>query len=164
MATTAVLHREPQAATRGAPSATQPRDAGAPAPIIAGVDGTAGGLVAARTAIAWAKQLAAPIVFVFVRRPPMDGLGAPFYGRRVEAETLRARSALSAALAAAETSGVNASAEILDGPPARRLSELANLRKARLLVTGPRKRHLRRSVSRMVLSTADRPVLVAAAA
>jgi len=163
MTSSTVPHRQPQETTRGGPPVAEARDGDATGPIVAGIDGTASGQAAARTAIAWAKRLAAPIVFVFVRRPPMDGLGEPFYGRRVEAETFRARSALSAALEAAEASGVSATAEILDGVPARGLSELAKLRRARLLVTGPRRRRLRRSVSRRVVSTADRPVLVAAA-
>jgi nucleotide-binding universal stress UspA family protein len=163
MTSSTMLHRQPQAATRGAPPVAERRDSGAGGPIVAGVDGTASGQVAARTAIAWGKRLAAPIVFVFVRRPPMDALGEPYYGRRVEAETLRARSALSAALEAADASGVSATAEILDGSAAPRLLELARLRNARLVVTGPRTRGRRRSVPPSVLSSSDRPVLVAAA-
>ena len=132
-------------------------------PILSGVDGTASGEAAAQTAIAWAERLDADVVFVYVRRPPMSALGEPYYGRRVVAETLTARTALSAALRAAEAAGVSASAEIVDGRPAQRLVELAQLRQARLLIAGPRTRRRHRSVPPRVLHSADRPVLVAAA-
>src|SRR5688500_17013428 len=114
---------------------THARDGHVPGPILAGVDGTASGEAAARTAIAWAKRLDSTVVFVHVRRPPMSALGEPFYGRRVEARTLTARGALSAAVRAAEASGVSATAEVVDGRPARRLVELAKLRRARMLIT-----------------------------
>jgi nucleotide-binding universal stress UspA family protein len=163
MGSTIPAHRKPKAATRGAPPVARPPDGGPAGPIVAGVDGTASGQAAAQTAVAWAKRLGAPIVFAFVRRPPMAMLGEPYRGRRVEAETLKGQRALSGALAAADAAGVDATAEILDGRPARRLIELARSRGARLLITGPRTRRLRPSVPRRVLSTADRPVLVAAA-
>jgi nucleotide-binding universal stress UspA family protein len=133
------------------------------APIVAGVDASPSGAVAARTAIAWARRLSAPLVFVYVRRSPSSALGEPYYQRRLEAETLAARRALSAALAAADEAGVSASAEVLDGRPAQRLVELARQRGARLLVTGRRPRRLRRSVGRTVQRLAQNPVLVATA-
>lgn len=162
MRSSTIAHREPQASTRGAPPVAHSREGNARGPILAGIDGTASGEVAAQNAIAWAKRLDASVVFVYVRRPPMSALGEPFYGRRVEAETLTARSALAPALEAAEAAGVTASAEIIDGRPAQRLVELAHLRQARLLMTGPRTRW-HRSVPRGVLRHADRPVFVAAA-
>jgi nucleotide-binding universal stress UspA family protein len=133
------------------------------APIVAGVDTSPNGAVAARTAIAWARHLRAPLVFVYVRRSPSSALGEPYYQRRLEAETLAARGALSAALAAADEAGVSASAGVLDGRPAQRLVELARLRGARLLVTGRRPRRLGRSVGRTVQRLAQDPVLVATA-
>jgi nucleotide-binding universal stress UspA family protein len=157
MASSTLAPAVPQ--TRGAP----PPDGGDARPIVAGIDGTASGGAAAQTAIAWAKRLGAPIVFAFVRRPPMSWLGEPFYGRRVAAETIRGQRALAAALTAADAAGVDATAELLDGRAARRLIELAQWREARLLITGPRTRRFRPSVPRRVLSAADRPVLVAAA-
>lgn len=133
------------------------------APIVVGVDASPSGQVAARTAVAWARHLTAPLVFVYVRRTPPDAIGEPYYQRRLEAETLAARDALSTALAGAKDAGVQASAEVLDGRPANRLVELARLRRARLLVTGRRRRRLRRSVGRKVQQTSASPVLVAAA-
>ena len=163
MASSTVAHREPHASTRGAPRVAQSRDVDGQGPILAGVDGTPSGEVAVKTAIAWSKRLDASVVFVYVRRPPMSALGEPFYGRRVEAETLTARRALAPALEAAEAAGVSASAEIVDGSPAQRLVELAQRRQARMLITGPRTRRRHRSVPRGVLHHTDRPVLVAAA-
>jgi nucleotide-binding universal stress UspA family protein len=133
------------------------------APIVAGIDASPSGAIAARTAIAWARRLSAPLVFVHVRRSPSSALGEPYYQRRLEAATLAARGALSAALTAADEAGVAASAEVLDGRPAERLVELARLRGARLLVTGRRPRRFRCSVGRTVQRLAQNPVLVASA-
>ena len=134
------------------------------APIVAAVDASASGAAAARTAIAMAQRLHAPVVFVYVRDGPSSLLGEPYYQRRLDAETASARSALGEALAAAERAGVAASGEVLDGPPAQRLVEFAESRAARLVVLGPpRRRRLRRSVSRQVVGAADRPVMVAGA-
>jgi nucleotide-binding universal stress UspA family protein len=71
------------------------------------------------------------------------------------------RRALDDALAVAERAGVPATAEQLAGNPARRVVEFARLRGARLIVLGSRRRRLGRSVSRDVIRSADRPVLVA---
>jgi nucleotide-binding universal stress UspA family protein len=65
------------------------------------------------------------------------------------------------ALALAERAGVPATAEQLAGNPARRVVEFARILDARLVVLGTRGRPLRRSVSRDVIRSADRPVLVA---
>jgi nucleotide-binding universal stress UspA family protein len=158
---------EEEASTMSAPVAEHPtapttirrRNA---APIIAAVDGSASGAAAVRAAIPIAERLDAPIVFVYVREGPSSSLGEPYYQRRLDAETASAKRALAPALAAAERAGVTASGEVLDGAPARRVVELANLRRARLVVLGPRRRRwFRRSVSRRVKRDADSPVLLA---
>jgi nucleotide-binding universal stress UspA family protein len=131
------------------------------APVVAAVDASATGAEAARTAIAAARRLGAPVVFVYVRRGPSSILGEPYYQRRLDAEMAAAKRTLGAALAAAERAGVAASGEELDGSPARRLLEFARLRGARLVVLGSRRRRFGRSVSRSVIRAADRPVLVA---
>ena len=134
----------------------------ADAPIIAAVDASRSGAAAAREAIAIAKRLGAPVVFVYVRDGPSSLLGEPYYQRRLDAELARAKQALGDALAAAEHAGVAASGEVLEGAPARRLLEFSQLRAARLVVLGPRRgRRFRRSVSRRVVRGADRPVMVA---
>lgn len=134
------------------------------APIVAAVDASRSGAVAAREAVAIAKRLGAPVVFVYVRHGPSSLLGEPYYQRRLEAEIARAERALGEALAVAERAGVAASGELLEGAPARRLVEFAHMRAARLVVLGPRRgRRFRRSVSRRVLRAADRPVMVVGA-
>jgi nucleotide-binding universal stress UspA family protein len=152
----------------GAPSSL-PRDRSArrrdreDAPVVAAVDASANGAAAARTAISAAERLGAAVVFVYVRRGPSSILGEPYHQRRLDAELAAAKRALGPALAAAERAGVAASSEELDGPPARRLIEFARLRGAQLVVLGSRRRRLGRSVSRSVIRSADRPVLVAGA-
>jgi nucleotide-binding universal stress UspA family protein len=136
----------------------------ADAPIVAAVDASASGATAAREAVAIAKRLAAPVVFVYVRDGPSSILGEPYYQRRLDAEMARAKRALGAALAAAGRASVAASGEVLEGAPALRLVEFARLRAARLVVLGPpRRRRFRRSVSRRVVRGAGRPVMVARA-
>lgn len=71
------------------------------------------------------------------------------------------RRALDDALAIAERAGVPATGEEIAGNPARRVVEFARLRCARLVVLGSRRRRLGRSVSRDVIRSADRPVVVA---
>ena len=108
-----------------------------------------------------ARELAAPLVFVYVRRGPSVTLGAPYYQRRLDAEMASARGVLGAATTTAEREGVTAEAEILEGVPARRVLEFARHRRARLVVLGSRRRRLGRSVSRRVIRSSDRPVVVA---
>jgi len=108
-----------------------------------------------------ARELAAPLVFVYVRRGPSSALGKPYYQRRLDAEMRAGRRALDDALAAAERAGVPTTGEQLEGNPARRVVEFAHERGARLIVLGPRRLRLGRSVSRQVIRSADRPVLIA---
>jgi nucleotide-binding universal stress UspA family protein len=135
-----------------------------PAPIVVAVDDSSATEAAAQSGVRLARELGAPLVFVYVRRGPWSGLGTPYYQRRLDAELNAGRSALDEALAVAERAGVSASAEHLAGNPARRVVEFARLRGARLVVLGSRRRRLGRSVSRAVIRGADRPVMVAAPA
>ena len=139
------------------PAPTQPEAA----PIVVAVDKSRAAAAAVRAGVRLAKDLAAPVVFVYVRRGPSSALGEPYHQRRLDAEMASGRRALTDALAVAEESGVPATGEQLAGNPARRVLEFARLRGARLVVLGSRQRHLRRSVARGVIRTADRPVLVA---
>lgn len=138
-----------------------PRRASDNRPIVAAVDASDESLTAAREAAQMAVALDAPLVFVYVRRWPWAGLGAPYYQRRLDAEMDTARRALAAAVRAAHQEGTAAEAEILEGRPARRVLEFARHRDARLLVLGSRRRRLGGSVSRRVIRAADRPVVVA---
>lgn len=129
------------------------------APIVVGVDNSDPAGAAARAAVHLARELTAPLVFVYVRRGPASALGEPYYQRRLDAEMSAGRRALGDALAVAERVGVSAAG--LAGSPARRVVELARIRGAQLVVLGSRRRRLGRSVSRDVIRGADRPVIVA---
>jgi nucleotide-binding universal stress UspA family protein len=131
------------------------------APIVAAVDNSSASAAASRDAVRLAKAMRAPVVFVYVRRGPSLTLGEPYYQRRLDAAIASGRRALGDALAMAEQAGVPATGELLEGRPARRVVEFARLRGARLVVLGSRRRLLGSSVSRRVIRTADRPVLVA---
>jgi nucleotide-binding universal stress UspA family protein len=131
------------------------------APIVAAVDGSSASRAAIREAVRLAAEVAAPIVFVHVRRGPAGFFGAPVYQRRLTKEIARARRTLDGALAVADRAGAPAEGEILEGSPRRRISEFARDRGARLVVVGSRRRKLGRSVSTGVIRTAGRPVIVA---
>jgi nucleotide-binding universal stress UspA family protein len=130
------------------------------APIVVGIDKSRAAAAAARDAVRLAHELAAPLVFLYVRRGPSSGLGEPYHQRRLDAEMRAGRRALSDAMAHAERAGVPATGEQLAGDPAERVVEFARLRGAQLVVLGSRRRRLGRSVSRAVIRSADRPVLV----
>jgi nucleotide-binding universal stress UspA family protein len=131
------------------------------APIVVAVDTSRAAAAAAQDAVHLAQELDAPLVFVYVRRGPSSALGEPYYQRRLDAEMRTGRRALNDALAVAERAGVPATGEQLAGHPARRVVEFARMRNAQLVVLGSRRRRLGRSVSRHVIRSADRPVLVA---
>jgi nucleotide-binding universal stress UspA family protein len=130
-------------------------------PIVAAVDGSPASRAAIREAVRLAGELVAPIVFVYVRRGPAGFFGAPVYQRRLTKEMARAGRALDRALAVADSAGVPAEGEILEGSPRRRISEFARDRGARLIVVGSRRHKLGQSVSTGVIRTAGRPVIVA---
>lgn len=130
------------------------------APIVVAVDNSHAAAAAVRAAVRLARELTAPLVFVYVRRGPSSAWGEPHYQRRLDAEMHAGRRALDDALAVAKRAGVPASGELLAGNPARRVVDFARLRSARLVVLGSRRRRLGRSVSRDVIRDADRPVLV----
>jgi nucleotide-binding universal stress UspA family protein len=131
------------------------------APIVAAVEGSAASRAAIGEAVRLAIELSAPIVFVYVRRGPAGFFGTPVYQRRLTAEMARARRVLDRALAVADSAGVPAEGEILEGSPRRRISEFAHERSARLIVVGSRPRKLGQSVSTGVIRSAGRPVIVA---
>jgi nucleotide-binding universal stress UspA family protein len=130
-------------------------------PIVAAVDGSASSRTAIGEAVRLAGELKAPIVFVYVRRGPAGFFGAPVYQRRLSREMARARRVVDRALAVADSAGVPADGEILEGSPRRRISEFARDRSARLIVVGSRRLKLGQSVSTGVIRAAGRPVIVA---
>ena len=130
-------------------------------PVVVAVDNSSAAESAVRDGVRLARELAVPVVFVYVRRGPSAALGAPYFQRRLDAEMRMGDRAIGAGLAAARRAGVPASGEQLHGAPGRRLAEFARLRGARAIVVGARRRWLGRSVSRAVIRRADRPVVVA---
>jgi nucleotide-binding universal stress UspA family protein len=130
-------------------------------PIVAAVDGSGASRAAIGEAVRLAGELDAPIAFVYVRRGLAGFFGAPVYQRRLTKQMARARRVLGRALAVANSAGVPAEGEILEGSPRRRISEFARDRAARLIVVGSRGRNLRQSVSTGVIRAAERPVIVA---
>jgi len=132
------------------------------APIVVGVDGSSASRSAIQTAVKLAAALNVPLVFVYVRRGPAALFGTPFFERRLTAKMNRGRRVLRRALRAAVRAGVEAEAEILEGSPAKRITEFARQRNARLVVVGSRRRMFGRSVSSTVVRAAEAPVVVAA--
>lgn len=110
------------------------------APIVVAVDDSRAAAAAAQAAVSLARELAAPLVFVYVRRGPSAAFGEPYYQRRLDARMRAGRRALDDALALADRAGVSATGEQLAGSPARRVGK---------------------SVSREVIRGTDRPVIVA---
>jgi nucleotide-binding universal stress UspA family protein len=130
-------------------------------PVVVAVDDSPAAEAAVRDGVCLAAELAAPVIFVYVRRGPSGTLGEPYYQRRLDAEMRIGDRAIAAGIAAARRAGVRASGEQLHGTPARRLEEFARLRDAQFIVVGARRRWLAKSVSRAVIRRADRPVVVA---
>jgi nucleotide-binding universal stress UspA family protein len=161
MAAQATATRTPVSAGAAELRLTQVMPANRTTPIVAAVDGSTASRSAIEIGVKLAVELSAPLVFVYVRRGPAGFLGTPIFQRRLTAEMARARRALARALRAAARAGVEAEGEILEGSPGKRIVELARDREAELVVVGSRRRRLRRSVSRAVFRTADRPVVVA---
>jgi len=129
------------------------------ATIVAAVEpSTARATAAAASRIA--RELDAPLAFVFVRPRMPAFLGHPNYQRRLTRELNRGRHALDLALAAAADAGVMAHGEIVEGDAPQRILQFAAHRRARLLVIGPRRHTAGRSVSRRVLRAAEIPVVV----
>jgi nucleotide-binding universal stress UspA family protein len=158
--TTATERRAPVEASNANPW-MPPMIAPSAQPVVVAVDDSRASDAAVRDGVRVAGELAAPVVFVYVRRGPSAALGEPYHQRRLDAEIRIGDRAIAAGIAAARRAGVPASGEQLHGTPARRLEEFARLRDAQLIVVGTRRRWLARSVSRAVIRRADRPVLVA---
>jgi nucleotide-binding universal stress UspA family protein len=137
------------------------RDRVAGAPVLAAVDGSESSIGAARVAARLARQVEAPLIFVYVRGGPPGWLGAPYYQRRLDAELDAAQQALDASVEVAAREGIAAKTEVLEGAPATRIREFAGARNARFVVVGARPRRLKKSVSQRVIRRSERPVIVA---
>ena len=152
---TAIRSRAPADVDQGRPARSTV------APIVAAVDGSAASRAAVETAVRLAAEMDAPLVFVYVRSGPPGFLGTPVYQRRLSAAMAPARGVLDRAVRIAARANVEATGEILEGSPGKRILEFARKRGARLVVVGRRRRRLGRSVSCAVVRTAQGPVVVA---
>jgi nucleotide-binding universal stress UspA family protein len=128
------------------------------------------GSTEAREAVEYGLDLArschASATVVYVRRPAPSFIGDPFYQRELSEGRRRADDAGDHALRVAADLDVETDVEVLEGDPAAQIVKLARLRDIDLIVLGSRNRGplaaaLLGSVSKNVVSHADRPVLIA---
>lgn len=134
--------------------------------VVIAVDGSDGGRVALDVGIGLAQAFGAQVTAVYVRHPQPSFIGSPYAQRALSGELEKAKAALAGAEAAAAEAGVPLETEEVEGDPAERIIELAQFRKADLIVVGSRglgaiAGTLLGSVSSKVVHHADRPVLVA---
>lgn len=133
--------------------------------ILIATDGSSGAAAAIEAGLDLASQTGAGVLFVAVRRPALPVFGDPYWQRAVSDELARLRPAVRAAVAEAETRGIPAGFDILEGDPAERIVELGRSRDVDMIVVGSRglgavASTLLGSVSKRVVREADRPVLV----
>jgi nucleotide-binding universal stress UspA family protein len=136
--------------------------------ILIATDGSPGGCEAVNQGLTLAASARARVTVVYVRKPPHEIFGDDYYERALSVSFTRAREVIDEALAAAEALDVDAEGEIMEGNAAREIVELASSRAADLIVVGsralgPLAATLLGSVSRAVIHTAHRPVLVVVA-
>jgi nucleotide-binding universal stress UspA family protein len=134
--------------------------------ILVATDGSEHGQYAVEQALGLAGPTNAGLTIVYVRHAPAPVLGDPYYQRSLSAGLRHAEEVAAQAKRQAADAGVDAEVEVLEGPPAHSIVELAQAREVDLIVVGSRGRGpvagtLLGSVSSEVMRHADRPVLVA---
>ena len=133
--------------------------------ILIAIDGSAGARAAIDEGLELASDSGAEVLFVAIRRPALPVFGDPYWQQSLSNELARLRPALKDAVAEAESRGIHADYDLLEGDPAERILELARSRDVALIVIGSRglgavASVILGSVSKRVLHDADRPVLV----
>ncbi len=137
-------------------------------PLVVATDGSPSAEAAAAAAVELARDLETTPIFAAVHRASMPVLGEPFYQQQLSESQGAARAALDQAREAAERAGVAAEYELLAGDPVEQILRLAASRDAQLIVLGSRGLGLvgsiiLGSVSRALVRSADRPVVVVTA-
>ena len=133
--------------------------------ILIATDGSAGARAAVDEGLDFAEETGADVLFVAIRHPSLPVFGDPYWQQSLSHELARLRPALQEAVAEAESRGIHADYDLLEGDPGERILELARSRDADLIVIGSRRLGavapvILGSVSKRVLHDADRPVLV----
>ena len=133
--------------------------------ILIAIDGSPGARAAIDEGLEFAKDTGADVLFVAIRRPAHPVFGDLYGQQSLSNELARLRPALKDAVAEAESRGIHADYDLLEGDPAERILALARSRDVDLIVIGPRglgavASVILGSVSKRVLHDADRPVLV----
>jgi len=133
--------------------------------IVIATDGSPDAVQAVREGVELAQEVGACVTFVSVRTTPLAVWGAPVYQAQLENTTHTARDAVHEAVLIAEDAEIDADYEILDGPAADAILDVAESHDADLIVVGSRGRGavkgaLFGSVSKALVSHAHRPVLV----
>jgi nucleotide-binding universal stress UspA family protein len=130
--------------------------------IVVGYDGSTEAQAALVAAAARAGK-GGTVVAVYAAEPATNWLDTPHYARAVELRNERAARIFDE-LPSIGLAEVNVEAELVDGPAAEALAEVARLRDAEEIAVGSRGlgwlRGALQSVSRRVLRVADRPVVV----
>ena len=134
--------------------------------LVIATDGSPDAMTAVKQGVSLARELHSAVTFVCVRMPVASIFGEPLHERAIDDETRHARRAVDEAMRIAIDAGVDADYEILDGSPAEAVLDVARNADAWLIVVGSRGRGsvqgaLFGSVSRALVTHADRPVLVA---
>ena len=133
--------------------------------ILIATDGSAGARAAVDEGLELAEETGAEVLFVAIRQPLYPIFGDPYWQQSISNELARLRPALKDAVAEAESRGIHADYDLLEGDPAERILDLARSRDVDLIVIGSRglgavASVILGSVSKRVLHDADRPVLV----
>ena len=133
--------------------------------ILIATDGSAGARAAVVEGLDFAEETGADVLFVAIRQPSLPVFGDPYWRQSLSQELARLRPALQEAVGEAESRGIRADYDLLEGDPGERILELARSRDVDLIVIGSRglgavASVILGSVSKRVLHDADRPVLV----
>ena len=133
--------------------------------IVIATDGSKPSEAAVHAGFELAGETGAKITVVTVRHAISGAVGAPFSEEELTKQLAHARDALAAAESVGQANGAEADYEILEGDTVERILEIAGSRDADLIVVGSRGRAaitgtLFGSVSRELVTRADRPVLV----